>query len=340
MQNKIPFELSDYALKKYFRNICQLQNWILVDNVSLAVSGGGDSIALLWMFKNFFDGDITALHVNHGIRGTESDEDEKFTANFARDLGVKFQALRVNVPSSRIKGESLETSARRLRLQALIDASKSLGINTIMLGHNRDDLAETVLFNLLRGTGIRGSVGITQSTETQGVKFFRPLLGLRREFLRDVLRVRGLTWREDSSNGDDSYTRNFIRLKLLPMIESGVNTEAIEHLAQFGEEMRSVRDSEDSRSEALVAECEIERGVLDLKKLRKFADGDIMLVIREIGRRLGLRTLARRRCGELSSLIRRNGNFEFQWQESLRVRGCNGRIFFEGRENSATETGA
>ena len=330
MANKIPFELSDYVLKKYFLETGKRQGWLDLNKISLAVSGGGDSIAMLWLFRNFFDGEITAIHVNHGIRGSESDDDERFTAEFAENLGVKFRAVRVSVPEARAKGESLETSARRLRLSSLIKTSKELAVNSIMLGHNRDDLAETVLFNILRGTGIRGSVGMTESTESEGVKFFRPLLGLRRGFLRDVLRARGLAWREDSSNDDDSYTRNFIRLRLLPLIASNVNASAVEHLAQFGEEMRSVRENEDARSEALVSECECDDGILDRKKLRALGESDIMLVIREIGRRLGLRTLSRRRCAELSGLILADKNFTFQWCADMTVSARNGRIFFKG----------
>ena len=330
MANKIPFELSDYVLKKYFLETGKRQGWINVDRVSLAVSGGGDSTALLWLFKNFFDGEITAIHVNHGIRDNESDLDERFTADFSGNLGVNFHSVHVNVPNEQRKGESLETSARRLRLNALIGASKELGINTIMTGHNRDDLAETVLFNLLRGSGIRGSVGITESTESQGAKFFRPLLGLRRSFLRDILRVRGLAWREDSSNNDDSYTRNFIRLRLLPLISDNINTSAVEHLAQFGEEMRSVRENEDARSSSLVSECSVNERILDRKKLRTFTKSDITLTIREVGRRLGLRTLSRRRCAEFSDLILTDRNFTFQWCADMTVEAHNGRIFFEG----------
>ena len=160
MASNIPYELSDHAASKYFRETGTRQGWLPSESpVILAVSGGGDSIAMLWMFSRFYGGEITAVHVNHNIRGNESDGDERFTATFAGGLGVKFRAVRVDVPSAKMKGESLESSARRLRLQALTSTANELGITRIMLGHNRDDLAETVLFNILRGTGIRGGVG-------------------------------------------------------------------------------------------------------------------------------------------------------------------------------------
>ena len=342
MTNKIPYEFSDYVLRKYFIETGLHQGWLSDSKkpLALAVSGGGDSISLLWFFRTFYDGGhLTAIHINHGIRGAESDEDEKFTAMSAEESGIAFRSVRVNVPSSRLKGESLETSARRLRLQALTDTAHELGIESVMLGHNRDDLAETVLFNILRGTGIRGSVGITETTQTQGITFYRPLLGLRREFLRDILRVRGLTWREDSSNNDETYTRNFIRLKLLPFIESGINTSSVEHLAQFGEDMRRAREYEDELSLNLVSSCLEDSRTLNRRTLRKFSRSDIMLTVREMGRRLGLRTLSRKRCSELSGLITKDDNFVFQWCGNFTVSGRNQKIYFEGETQKNNETG-
>lgn len=328
----IPYEFSDYVLGKYFRETGERQGWYNGErvNIALAVSGGGDSSALMWLFSKFYGGSLTAVHVNHGIRGSEADDDERFTAEFAESLGVKFRSVKIDVPSSRMKGESLETSARRLRLKALIDTADELGITSVMLGHNRDDLAETVLFNILRGTGIRGSVGMTEKTVNNGVTFYRPLLGMRREFLRDILRVRGLTWREDSTNNDDSYTRNFIRLKLLPFIEGGVNASAVEHLARFGEDMREVRNIEDEKSLILFTKCSENNRTFNRKILRTLSIEEIMLVMRLAGRNLGLRTLSRNRCIELAGLIRKGENFIFQWCGKVRVSGRDGKIFFEG----------
>ena len=143
MENRIPYHLSDYVLRKYFIDTGTRQSWLPENGrpIALAVSGGGDSLALLWMFRKFYGGEVTAIHINHGIRGNESDDDERFTAMFAKNLGANFRAVKVNVPSEKMKGESLETSARRLRLNALATSAKDLGISSIMLGHNRDDLA-------------------------------------------------------------------------------------------------------------------------------------------------------------------------------------------------------
>ena len=328
--NNIPYDLSDHILEKYFRAIGEFQGWHDCDEVAVAVSGGGDSIALLWLFRSFFDGKITAVHVNHSIRGEEADKDEKFTEKFARKIGVSFVSVKVDVPSSKLKGESTETTARRLRLKALAETAKSIGADAVMLGHNRDDLAETILFNLIRGTGIRGSVGMTEKSEHDGVTFYRPLLGLRRELLRDVLRVRGLKWRDDSSNNDDSYTRNFIRLKLLPLIEENINSSAVEHIARFGEDMRPLRESEDNIGVFLTDTVLVDQRTLDRKELSSYDIGELVLVFREMGRRLKLRTLSRNRCRELCRLIiSKKSPFIFQWQKNCTVKGGKGVVFFD-----------
>ena len=327
-QKNIPFERSDYVLAKNFREAGERQGWLHDEAVAVAVSGGGDSIALLMMCRKFFGGRVVAVHVNHGIRGRESDGDEAFTREFAQSIGAEFVCVRADVPGERTKGESLESAARRIRLSHLCTTAHAHNIRSVLLGHNRDDLAETVLFNILRGTGIRGAVGMTECTTHSGINFYRPLLGMRREFLRDVLRVRGLTWREDSTNTDDRYTRNYIRLKLLPLIEDSINTSAVEHLANFGEDMRQVREQEDAHSRTLLNDCRNDDDTLDRKKLRALDDNERALVIREIGRKRELKTLSRGRCCELSGLMAKPENFVFQWVMGFTVRGVRGKVFF------------
>ena len=331
MQNKIPFELSDYALKKYFLETGKRQNWLenKNENVFLAVSGGGDSVALLWFFHKFYGNKFSVIHVNHGIRNDEADEDEKFVKDLANSWDVEVFVKKISIPNQKLKGESTETAARRLRLEAITQIVPK--DSKIFLGHNRDDLAETVLFNLLRGSGVRGSVGITEFTEYKGLKFYRPLLGLRREFLREILKVRDIPWREDSTNKDENYTRNFIRLNLLPMINEKINSSAVEHLANFAEDMRTFREFEDERSRELFGQClesEAPDLILSRKILRAFSNYERILIIREAGRKLKLKTLSRRRCEELAELIAKPSNFIFQWERNIIVKGEKNKILF------------
>ena len=340
---EIKFEFSDYVLKKFFEETGKRQGWLPANNrvAVVSVSGGGDSVALLWLFHKFYDGKIFVVHINHGIRGLEADEDEKFVMNLASELKIEGVAKKINVPEQKLKGESIEAAARRLRREAICEIinqkfSTSYFLTpACFLGHNRDDLAETVLFNILRGSGIRGAVGMTECTEYNGIKFYRPLLGLRRDFLREILRVRGIQWREDKTNADDAYTRNFIRLKVLPLINSKINSAAVEHLATLGEDMRTLRQYEELQSRKLLEQCresETPNLILSRKVLRSYTNDERALVIREAGRILELKTLSRGRCEELANLIAKPSHFIFQWCNGMTVKSDKGKIIFERGE--------
>ncbi|MBQ8693742.1 MAG: tRNA lysidine(34) synthetase TilS [Synergistaceae bacterium] len=327
---QLEYKYSLYALAEYFFKLAgswpkaQANKINKINKIIIAVSGGGDSIALLWLMRAFYHGEVIAAHVNHCIRGLEADQDEKFVKDFAAELNLKFISAKINVPELKLKAESLEEAARRLRYEWLIESADKFDACGIALGHNRDDLAETVLFNILRGTGIRGSVGIP---ERRGL-FFRPLLGLSRDFLREILRARNISWREDSSNQDVNISsRNFIRLELMPLIASKINNNAVGHLASFAEEMRTMRDAEEQRGHELFNELLIEHSdaqiILARDKLRALSERDIILVIREAGRLLNLKTLSRQRTLELAKLIKKyksDNSFIFQWQKDFIVK--------------------
>ena len=353
----IPYPLSLHAMAKYFWRTGTKQGWlpdVPKKPLMLAVSGGGDSVALLWMFRTLYDGPLIVAHVNHGIRGEASagakasppcdcpgtrascpsDEDAAFVKDLAETWGLPFFERQVKVPAEREKGESLETAARRVRQRELLSLAESSEAWGIATGHNRDDLAETALFNILRGTGPRGAVGIP---ERRGL-FFRPLLGLRRKFLRELLRVRGLSWREDETNNDTAFTRNFIRLELLPLIEERVNAGAVDHLADFAASLSLLREDEEQRGAALLeAALQGDKTVaaagakasLNRKTVAALSPFERSLVIREAGRRLGLPTLSRWRLEELSTLIARQKPFTFQWARGVDVLGKLGMINFK-----------
>ncbi|MBR1486054.1 MAG: tRNA lysidine(34) synthetase TilS, partial [Synergistaceae bacterium] len=125
MKKQIKFELSDYVLEKYFLETGARQGWNNKNVVVLAVSGGGDSVALLWLFYKFFKGKIFVVHVNHGIREKESDEDENFVAKISKEFGAEFFSEKINVNAQKLKGESIETAARRLRREIICEIVKS-----------------------------------------------------------------------------------------------------------------------------------------------------------------------------------------------------------------------
>ena len=323
----IPYDLSLRALAGPFLEVGMRQGWLPCGGrVLAAVSGGGDSMALLWLFKTFYDGPLTVAHVNHGIRGGEADADAAFVRNVAEGWGVPFMERALDVPGERARGESIEAAARRLRYRALREMAEACGAVGVALGHNRDDLAETVLFNLLRGAGVRGAVGMP---ERRGL-LFRPVIGMSRDLLRRVLRVRGIAWREDGTNADAGCTRNFLRLELMPLLARRVNAGAAEHLAAFGAEMRELRGEEEARGAKLLAGLvlEEEAGLLALDRAGTAAltPRERTLVLRAAGRRLGLAALPRGRSLELARLMGRPGPFVFQWGGGASVLGERGRL--------------
>jgi tRNA(Ile)-lysidine synthase len=329
----IPYALSLSALCGFFFGTGVRQGWLSEEGaqrgpILLAVSGGGDSTALLWLFRTFCEGGLAAAHFEHGIRGDESREDACFVEETARRWGLETETCHADVPGSLKKGESLEAGARRLRYAFLERAAKKRGVWGVALGHNREDAAETVLFHLLRGSGVRGAAGIP---ERRGI-FFRPLLDCSRDFLRGVLRCRGIGWREDRMNADAAYTRNFIRGSVMPLLESGVNAKAADHLAAFAKELRFYREEEEARGESLLRSVG-EAGVDTLWAARREEVSALrveerVLLIRAAGRRLGIPVLSRARVLELAYLMEGRTCFEFQWGEGVTVFGDRDRLLW------------
>ena len=188
--------------------------------VVVAVSGGSDSIALLRLFCLLRESchlDVVCAHFNHQLRGVESDADEAFVRELAGSLDVSCETGSDNV-GAYASGHHLshEEAARELRLRFLRMTALKTGAACIATAHTRDDQAETVLFRLLKGTGLRGMSGIAPR---MGM-FIHPLLAVSKEQLQDWLRAQGFAWRDDLSNEDERYERNFIRASVIPLIES------------------------------------------------------------------------------------------------------------------------
>jgi tRNA(Ile)-lysidine synthase len=287
--------------------------------VVVAVSGGADSVALLWFFRSFWGGEVIAAHVEHGLRGEDSRKDAEFVNKLSSDWGIEYTVKHIDVPALAEKGESTEMAARRLRYGFLEDVCKKYSACGVALGHNRNDTAETVLLNIFRGTGVRGLVGIPKR---RGV-FFRPLLGYPRDSLRSILRENGINWREDATNNENLYLRNKLRNVIIPQIESTVNSQVVEHLASLSEEMNIWREKEEQIGRTLYSSLCREKPeggkYFIIKEIRNLSAGDINILIRETGRVLDLRSLNRRRTEILSKLIKRTGKFTFQWQNNVTV---------------------
>ena len=192
------------------------------DRVAVALSGGPDSVALVWLLEDLgadgrLDRPVGLVHVNHGLRGAESDRDEAFCRALAERLSLPIEVGRFDVAArARVERRPLEPVARDVRYQFFGDAAARLGATLVATGHTLDDQAETVLLRLLRGAGARGLAGI----RIRRGPFIRPLLDCRRDELRRFLEVKGERSCDDSSNLRLDIARNRVRHQLLPVIEA------------------------------------------------------------------------------------------------------------------------
>ena len=193
--------------------------------LGVAVSGGADSVALLDILLRL-GYPLHVLHVNHGLRGADSEEDERFVRVLADRCRLPVEVLRAPPPPP---GGNLEQTLRRIRYSFFEDARRRLRLERIATGHTLSDQAETVLLRLARGAGVQGLCGVHPVTR-HGV--IRPLLACRREEIRGYLSSRGLTWREDASNADPRWRRNLVRAELLPRLRDALNPQLEAALAR------------------------------------------------------------------------------------------------------------
>lgn len=191
----------------------------------VAVSGGSDSMGMLHALARMEGMDpnlLVVAHVNHGLRGGESESDQEFVMRTCSSLGVRFLAQRVNVAEVQdSRGESLEMICRKLRHAALADICRNIGVHRICLAHTADDQVEHFLLRLFRGAGsagLRGMAWASNSPVAPQIRLLRPLLDATRRELRAFLKRIGGGFREDASNMDLSIPRNRIRHEVLPML--------------------------------------------------------------------------------------------------------------------------
>ena len=207
------------------------------DKVVVGVSGGADSICLLHILKSLkkYKLNLIAAHLNHGLRGTESDRDEKFVENSAGELGLRYVSERVDVDGYKSQNKlSTEDACRQLRYMFFQKILKEADADKIATAHNLEDQAETVLIRFLRGSGSQGLSGIPPVNNN----IVRPLIDVSREDIKKYLISRKLNWVEDSSNSSTEFTRNRIRHELLPILRE-YNPRISEVLARSTDLFRS-----------------------------------------------------------------------------------------------------
>ena len=245
------------------------------EKILLAVSGGADSTALMYAMSalkanGLLDAMLFCAHINHQLRGAHADGDEDFVVSEAEKLGIPVIVKKVDVKT--FAGEnklSIETAARQLRIEALIDIAKANDINRIATAHHANDNAETILQRLSRGTGFRGLGGIWPvKIFKEHFYFVRPLIYLKRSDIIEYLGQRNLNWRKDHTNEDVSYRRNFIRHKLLPALQVECKDDIVKLLTELADSACGFYKLVSEQADKVWAgatECESDRVSLVLK---------------------------------------------------------------------------
>lgn len=224
------------------------------DIVLAAVSGGADSVAMLLALDalrrsgtpSFL---LSVCCVEHGIRGEESRADAEFVKKLCKRLSCSCTVVSVDAPGyAKKSGRSLEEAARDLRRKALCDTARSLNDPDpcvrpvrIALAHHLEDSAETVLFQMVRGSGAAGLRGLAPQGMWDGVVLIRPLLQQKRGQIEAYLEEKGQTFRSDSTNEDENISRNFLRRQVMPLLEQE-NPKAQDHIASAGRKIAELYD--------------------------------------------------------------------------------------------------
>lgn len=224
----------------------------------VAVSGGPDSVALAHVLIGVLPPlKLTLAHVNHQLRDAESDADEDFVQNLAQSLNVSCRTTRIDVRSiAERERDNLESIARRERYAWLTQIAREASAAWIVTGHTADDQAETVLFRLLRGSGVLGLRGVADVRALGDITLGRPLLNARRQQVHDFLRERNLAFRVDSSNRDLSFTRNRLRHELLPRLQQNYNPAIVDVLCRLAGQAQELAGEIEFHIERLLADAE------------------------------------------------------------------------------------
>lgn len=255
------------------------------EKIVVGVSGGADSTGLLCILSELakqFGFSLAVVHVNHGIRGKAADADQSYVENICKDMEIPCYSFHVDLKRfAKKEGMSQEEAGRYYRYQCFEKVRKEISAQKIAVAHQQNDASETVLFNLFRGTGLRGLSGIPPVRDV----IIRPLLCADRREIEAYLQEKGIAWRTDETNLTDVYSRNRIRNQILPYVEEHINPAAGQHIQEMAGLLKDIADYLDRQGEEAFDKCsEVSRQLVCSIHEKTFRDFDIVIQ-REVIRR-------------------------------------------------------
>ncbi len=300
--------------------------------VLVGYSGGADSSVLLHILGRVCRArglDIHAVHVHHGIRGAEADRDAEFCREQCQKLGVPLTVRYADIPRlARDSGKGIEETAREYRYAAFAEIiSQSESLTCIATAHNADDNAETVIFNLARGSGLGGLRGIPPVRTDSGVKVIRPLIGAAKSDILGYCEENGIEYIFDSTNDDTAYTRNYIRHEIIPSLRR-MNPSVIDTVFRMSCSLRCDSDYIETQAK-LFADSYVKKGKIKAEIIADAHEAIASRVISLMYSAAGGRSLERVHIKDVLKLAKngKNGS-SISLTGGVRAKIENGDLFF------------
>ncbi|MFA6305217.1 MAG: tRNA lysidine(34) synthetase TilS [Candidatus Gracilibacteria bacterium] len=262
------------------------------EKVILGLSGGGDSVFLFEMLKEFSKKTpikIIAAHVNHMLRGIHSEKDEKFVKNLAKEYKTDIEILRKDISkTSRKLGKGLEETGRQIRHEFFAKLAKKFKTNLVLTAHHADDNLETILLNIARGAGLKGLLGMEEKIEHEitntKLNFIKPLLQVPKQKIEDYLAHKKINFVKDLSNLDEKFNRNLIRSKIVPPLKK-INKNIFETVAKNVKNIEETLEFLEDEAKKFIKTCEKklkEKNTLIAQDFRKLNKALKKAIIREL----------------------------------------------------------
>lgn len=283
--------------------------------IVVGFSGGADSITLLHYLHTNFDGVVEAAHVNHQLRGEESQRDEAFVRAFCAEHGIPLTVKRVDVAAlAKERGQTVEECGRNLRYSFFAEQMQK-DTDRIATAHTLSDSAETVLFHLARGTGVRGLCGIPA---VRG-NIIRPLIQITREEVEEYCAMHNLEFVQDSTNFSEDYTRNYIRLSIMPQLRA-VNPSVTQAVGRLSHQMTEQEEAIACLADRVLAEAKGKNGYA-IAVLRNYPKAAVQHGLLGLLRQRGLgNTITDQKMQKMyECILRGSGGVTFRFDTEVRV---------------------